>query len=59
VECLDVLIGGALSDMQVAYLNLEVTFQGESWSNQAVKIVTVRSSDVAARGPFVFPIVQS
>jgi hypothetical protein len=39
--------------------HLEVTDEGESWSIQAVKIAAVRSGDVAARGPFVFPIVQS
>jgi hypothetical protein len=38
---------------------LEVTDEGESWSIHAVKILAVRSGDVAARAPFVFPIVQS
>jgi hypothetical protein len=36
--------------------NLEVTFLGKSWSIHAVKILAVRSSDVAARRPFVFQI---
>jgi hypothetical protein len=40
-------------------VHLEVTDEGESWSIQAVKILAVRSGDVAARAPFVFPIVRS
>jgi hypothetical protein len=39
--------------------NLEVTFLGKSWSIHAVKILAVRSDDVAARAPFVFLIVRS
>jgi hypothetical protein len=39
--------------------NLEVTLWGKSWSIQAVNILAVRSDDVAARAPFVFPIKRS
>jgi hypothetical protein len=39
--------------------HLEVTFLGKSWSIHAVKIVAVRSGDVAARWPFVFLINHS
>jgi hypothetical protein len=47
------------SVLQIEPVNLEVTLWGKSWSIQAVKILAVRSDDVAARAPFVFPIVRS
>jgi hypothetical protein len=40
-------------------VDLEETDEGESWSIHSLKILAVRCCDVAARGPFVFPIVQS